>query len=193
MMMGAAFLRRTLSAEDQAAQRVVEAIYRAADRMSQLIVSFGDLGRLETGELELRIEPHDVGEIVQAAFDQLAAEAKAQNLATSLELEPGLPPARCDRDRMLQILRQLGVSVLRIAPEGGSIVVAVGGDTAGATRFQVVARRAPGRGSRPLGAELPKPSLTLAKGLIELHGAHLAVARDGDTLTLSFALPGGRA
>jgi signal transduction histidine kinase len=193
IMMGAAFLRRSLPAEDLAMHRVVDAVYRAADRMSQLVVSFADLARLETGELELRFELHDVGEIVRAAFDPFVAEANAQNVAMSLELEPGLPPSPCDRDRMLQILRQLAVSALRITPEGGHVVVAVDRDAVGATRVQLAARRASAHRSRPLGSELPKPPLTLAKGLIELHGARLTVTGDGDTRTLSFALPGGRA
>lgn len=193
IVMGAGFLRRSLSPEDKAAQRVVEAIHRAADRMSQLITSFADLARLETHELTLEVLPHDLGAIVKAAFEQFVAEATAQNVPVSLELDPGLPTLPCDRERMLQILRHLTASALRVVPEGGCIVIAADTGASGAVRIQVLAKRAPGPSARRIGSEPPKPALALARGLIELHGGRLAVATDGDALTLSFALPRGRA
>jgi len=189
IVMGAGFLRRSLSHEDLAAQRVVEAIHRAADRMSQLIVSFSDLARLETHELTLELRPHDVGAIVTASFEKLVVEAAAQSVPVSLELDPAIPPLRCDRERLLQILHHLAVSALRVVPGGGCIVVRAHANARGAVCIQVLARRGPGSSSRRIGSEPPKPAIALARGLIELHGGCLAVAGDGDTLTLSFDLP----
>jgi signal transduction histidine kinase len=192
IVMGAGFLRRSLSHEDLAAQRVVEAIHRAADRMSQLIMSFSDLARLETRELTLEVQPHDVGAIVRAAFEQFVVDAAAQNVPASLELDPAIPPLPCDRERLLQILRHLTASALRVVPGGGCVVVRAETKAGGSVRIQVVAKRGPGSSSRRIGSEPPKPAIALARGLIELHGGSLAVAGDGETLTLSFDLPRGR-
>jgi signal transduction histidine kinase len=193
IVMGAGFLRRALSPEDQAAQRVVEAIHRAAERMSQLISSFSDLARLETHELTLEVHPLDVGALVKAAFEAFVADAAAQNVVVSLELEPVLPTVPCDRDRVLQILRHLTASALRVVPERGTIVVVGAADATGGARIQVVAKRGPGPTSRRIGSEPPKPAMALAKGLIELHGGSLTAVGDGDALTLTFVLPRGRA
>jgi signal transduction histidine kinase len=193
IVMGAGFLRRSLPSEDLPAQRVVEAIHRAADRMSQLITSFADLARLETHELTLDVHPQDIGAIVKAAFEVFVTDAKAQNIPVSLELEPGLPTVPCDRERVLQILRHLTASALRVVPEGGCMVVVAGNVTGGAVRIQVVAKRGAAPGSRSIASEPPKPALALARGLTELHGGTLVVVGDGDTLTLSIDLPRGRA
>jgi signal transduction histidine kinase len=194
IVMGAGFLRRSLPSEDLPAQRVVEAIHRAADRMSQLITSFADLARLETHELTLDVRPEDTGAIVKAAFELFVADAKAQNIPVSLELEPGLPTLPCDRERVLQIFRHLAASALRVVPEGGSMAIVA--DTVaggGGVRIEVVAKRGRAPGSRSIASEPPKPALALARGFIELHGGSLAVVGDGNTLTLSFDLPRGRA
>jgi signal transduction histidine kinase len=188
IVMGAGFLRRALSPEDAAAQRVVEAIHRAADRMSQLITNFSDLARLEMHDLTLELQPQDIGALVTTAFEKFATDAAAQVVEVSLEVEPGLPTLACDRQRVLQILGYLGASALRVVPEGGTIVVAARSEDQGPVRIEVVARRRPGPSSRRIVSEPPKPALALARGLLELHGAGLHVAGDEDALRLSFAL-----
>ncbi|HEX3594542.1 MAG TPA: HAMP domain-containing sensor histidine kinase [Polyangiaceae bacterium] len=193
IVMGAGFLRRALPPEDQAALRVVEAIHRAADRMSQLISSFSDLARLETHELTLDVRPHDIEGLVRAAFETFASEAAAQNVAVSMELAPELPTVPCDRERMLQVLRHLSASALRVVPERGSIVVGGSTDPSGALQLRVIAKRGTGPGSRRIGSEPPKPALALARGLVELHGGSLTVVGDGDSLTLAVLLPRVRA
>jgi signal transduction histidine kinase len=188
IVMGAGFLRRTLSAEDQTAQRVVDAIHRAAERMSQLITNFSDLARIERRELVLEKRPHDVGAIVTAAFEQLGIDASVQGVPLSLELGERQPTVACDHRRVLQILRHLGSAALSVVPEGGSITVSSTGASGGA-RVEVVAKRRPGPASRRIIAEPPRPALALAEGLIELHGGKLTVSGDGDSLVLGFLLP----
>jgi signal transduction histidine kinase len=193
IVMGAGFLRRALSPEDESALRVVEAIHRAADRMSQLISSFSDLARLETHELTLEVLPHDIGSLVESAFAAFSAEASAQNVEVSLELESSIPALPCDKVRVLQIVRHLTAAALRVVPERGTIIVAAGPDGSGGARVRVIAKRSDAAGARKIGAEPPKPAMALAKGLVELHGGTLAVAGDGDALTLTAVFPRGRA
>jgi len=109
----------------------------------------------------------------------------------SLELEPGLPTLPCDRERLIQTLRHMTASALRVVPEGGSVVIVANKDAGGGVRMQVIAKRSPAPGSRRIVSEPPKPAMALAKGLIELHGTALAAAADGDALTLSFTLGRG--
>jgi K+-sensing histidine kinase KdpD len=188
IVMGAWFLRRSLPAEDQAAQRVVEAIHRAADRMNQLIASFSDLSRLQTHDLRLNLAPEDVSALVKTAFAQLVTEAAAHAVVPTLELDPGLPMLVCDRDRVLQILHQLGAGALRVVPEGGTIVVHASGSESGA-RIEVIAKPRPGASSRRIVSDMPKPAMAIARGLVELHGGRLSHVADGDALVVSFDLP----
>jgi signal transduction histidine kinase len=187
--MGAGFLRRALSPEDLAAQRVVEAIHRAADGMSRVITTFSDLARLQMKELALEIGPHDVGAIMKTVLGELVAEPAARDVAISLEVEPGLPALACDSERVTQILRQLAGAALRVVPDRGSLILRARADGSDAVRVAVLARSHADPGSRRITMEPPKPALALATGLVELHGSSLAVAGDETSVTFSFTLP----
>lgn len=189
IVMGAGFLRRALSPEDQAARRVVEAIHRAADGMNQAITTFSDLARLEMHELALELGSHDLGAIVKSVFDEVVAEPSAQGMAISLELAPDVKTMRCDQERMVQLLRQLTGAAVRVVPDRGTLVIGARTDGSGSVRVDLVIRRHGDPNARRITSEPPKPTLALARGLIELHGGKLAVAGDADTLTMSFVLP----
>jgi hypothetical protein len=189
IVMGAGYLRRTLSPDDQAGRRVLEAMQRAADGMSQVISTFSDLARLEMHELTLEIAPHDVATMVRVAFDELVAEPAAQGLAISLELEPDIPALPCDRERILRVLHQLAEVALRILPDRGTVVLRVQAHGGSTVRFEVVIRRHPDPSSRRITTEPPRPALALAKGLVELHGGCFTGTQDEDACTLSFGVP----
>jgi len=189
IVMGAGFLRRTLSPEEAGALRVVEAIHRAAERMTRLIANFADLARLQAHELTLDLRSDDVGACVKTAFDQFLPEATVQQVPVAIEVDAHLPEVPCDRVRLVQALGQLGTCALRVVPDGGSIVLRAQGEGAGQVRVEVAAKRPAGANTRRIVSDPPKPELAIARGIVELHGAHLAVVGDGDALTLSFLLP----
>jgi signal transduction histidine kinase len=171
IVMGIGFLRRVLHPDDAAALRVVDSMHRSADKMSQLIASFHDLGRLQSREMKLNLLPHDLEAVASAAFEQCASDAKAQGVAVSPAQGPGLAGAilQCDRERLLQSLRILTSCALRVLPEGGRFALHASTTPTEEVRFQLEAER--GGASRGIAAELPKPELALGTGLIELHGA----------------------
>jgi K+-sensing histidine kinase KdpD len=188
IVMGAGFLRRTLAPEDAAAHRVVEAIHRAAERMNRLISNFSDLARLQSHEVTLAPRSEDLGAILKTVLDQFLAEATAQQVPVSLEVEPELPEFPCDRARLVQAVRHLAACALRVVPDGGSIEIRARRDGSSAARVEVVARRPQGATSRRVVAEPPKPELAIATAIVELHGAHVRIVSDGDTLAMSFVL-----
>ncbi len=189
IVMGAGFLRRTLAADNAAGLRVVDAIHRAAERMDRLISNFSDLSRLQAHEVVLDLRSDDLGAIVKTAFDQFLPEAAAQQVPLSLEIDPELPETPSDRSRLVQAVLGLSACALRVVPDGGSIVMGARREGAGAVRVEVAAKRPAGTGGRRIVAEPPKPELAIARYIVELHGAHLAVTCNGDSLTLAFVLP----
>jgi signal transduction histidine kinase len=192
IVMGAGFLRRTLAPEDAGTRRVVEAIHRAAERMTRLIANFADLARLQAHELTLDVRLDDVAASVQSAFEQFLPEATAQQVPVTLEVEANLPEAPCDRARLVQALRHLGACALRVVPDGGRIVMGASGEGPGQVRVEVAAKRPAGPNTRRIVSDPPKPELAIAQGIVELHGAHLSTLGDGDALTFSFVLPRAR-
>jgi signal transduction histidine kinase len=189
IVMGAGFLKKTLSPEDAGAHRVVEAIHRAAERMTRLIANFADLARLQAHELTLDLRSDDAGLAVKTAFEQFLPDAAVQQIAVTVESDAHLPQVPCDRPRLVQALRQLAACALRVVPDGGSIVMRAHDEGAGQVLVEVAARRPAGASTRRIVSDPPKPELAIARGIVELHGAILSVAGDGDALTLSFVLP----
>jgi signal transduction histidine kinase len=190
IVMGAGFLRQVVPPDNAGALRVVDAIRRASDRMTQLIVSFSDLAKLEMHELALQIRPYDIDAIVRAAVEQFMPEATAQGVPVSLHLGSDLPTQRisCDRDRVLQIFRHLTTCSLRVVPEGGAITIRVDVEPGGLARVELAARSSTGSDSRRIATEPSKPDLAIARGLIELHGGSLAVVGDENALSFTFTL-----
>jgi nitrogen-specific signal transduction histidine kinase len=188
IVMGTGFLRRVLPPEEAAALRVVESMMRSADRMGQLIAAFHDLGRLQSRDLTLSFQSLDVEAVARVAFQQ-SVDA-AQGVVATFEVGPGLAGlvVSCDRERLVQSLKLLASSALRVLPEGGTLALRADVSVGGGVRFVVEARHG-GPGCRPIVAEPPKPELALAKGLIELHDGSLEQTGDAERLTFAFTLP----
>jgi signal transduction histidine kinase len=186
LTMGVAFLRRAMPRNDDPTSRVIDALGRASSRMLRTIVSFSDLAKIQMGELELDVRRVALGEVMQGAFDSLLPEARADQLALTLEMDPstGGLLLECDRARVIQTVEQLYACIVHAVSAPGKIRLSARRDQPGdAARLQVEASAAEGAQR-----ELPRPELALARGLISLQGGALDVAAEGGTLRLSFSM-----
>jgi K+-sensing histidine kinase KdpD len=188
IVVGAGLLRKILRPEEATALRMVDTIHRSADRLTHLLTTFHDLGRLQSHELALSVLLNDVGAIASTAFDEFVHEATAQGVSATFERGPGNLQASCDRARLVQALRLLAVCMLRIVPDGWTITLRADVETTNAVRIGVHGERG-GPGCRSVVAELPKPELAIARGLIDLHHGRLDVTGDADRVVLSATIP----
>lgn len=201
IVMGAGFLRKTVSADDGAARRVVDAIARSTDRMSQVIGDFHDLAKLEAGRITLDLRPWDVIAVLQGALP--AFEAKARERGVRLELEVPKAPliALSDRARLVQVVSKLvgnaikftnaeGRVAVRVEERSGAVRIAVSDSGRGipADRLSSIfdhaanARRTPRDG--------PGLGLAIAQGLLLLQGTNIEVeSRVEKGSVFSFMLP----
>jgi signal transduction histidine kinase len=127
--------------------------------------------------------------------------------AKSLHLEQGVAPgaerARCDRERILQVLANLVGNAIKFTPERGEValrserqgpevIVSVHDSGPGIPEDQqarIFDRYWQARETAQLGTGL---GLSIAKGLVELHGGRIWVqSRIGQGTTVSFSLPAG--
>jgi PAS domain S-box-containing protein len=95
-------LRRDVVFEPERARELLEMIASQATRLSQITEEVLLTTRLDRGELRVEREPVDLGELVRATVLTLAAEP-----AIAVDVEPGVPPATGDRDRIQQVLVNL--------------------------------------------------------------------------------------
>jgi signal transduction histidine kinase len=116
----------------------LETMQRELARLHGLIEDLFALSRAEVGRLDLRLEPTDVGTIVQqlvAAQGPLAWQQRRVQLIA--EVSPDPPLAHADAQRLEQIVSNLIGNAVRHTPPGGMVAVSV---TARADRVDVEVR-----------------------------------------------------
>jgi PAS domain S-box-containing protein len=103
----------------------LQVVERGAHRLLSITNNLLDVTRIETGRIELWLEPTDLPALIESVASEfsLQLEAKAQRL--TLRAVPGLPPALCDQVRAAQIIGNLLSNANKYTPEGGLIVVSV--------------------------------------------------------------------
>jgi signal transduction histidine kinase len=201
IVMGAGFLRKTVSADDGAARRVVDAIARSTDRMSQVIGDFHDLAKLEAGRITLDLRPWDVTAVLQGALPGFEAKARERGVRLELEAPPTPLVALSDRARLLQVVSKLvgnaikftsaeGRVVIRLEEKSGAVRVSVSDSGRGIPPDRLTsifdhaanARRSPRDG--------PGLGLAIAQGLLTLQGSKIEVeSRLEKGSAFSFTLP----
>jgi signal transduction histidine kinase len=101
-----------------------------SERLSRLIDNVLEFAKLERGRRELSLSAGPVAPVLEEAVAKLASHAGREGFALELEVEPGLPPVRFDRDALLQVLFNLVDNAMKYAR------------TAGVRRVVLEARRA---------------------------------------------------
>jgi len=113
-----------ITMENPAAKDAILASTRSADKLVGLIKNMLDFSRLEDRALQLKLEPHDLGDLLRDF-----AEARRSGIADGLrelilEVEPRLPPVSCDRRRLHQIIGELVDNAVKFTLPGSHIRLA---------------------------------------------------------------------
>jgi signal transduction histidine kinase len=91
--------------------------------MAELVGDLLELSRLESGTLELEVEPFSVAEAAGHVAASLLPIAIGRDIRLATDLPPRLRSATGDRRRVEQILTNLGGNALKFTPAGGSVEV----------------------------------------------------------------------
>jgi signal transduction histidine kinase/CheY-like chemotaxis protein len=170
-----------------------EAIFRSAQRLTDLINELLDVSRLESGRVELTPRPTDARPIVDQAIAVVTVAAQAKHIAVINALPPDTPAVHADPERLQQILVNLLSNAVKFTPDGGRVTVTAGRhkdqvwfavqDTGvGIPReelariwdpfYQVESTLRRRHGGSGLG-------LTIVRRLVELHGGLVRAESDG--------------
>jgi signal transduction histidine kinase len=195
-------LRRYVEpARERAITRSLEVIEHSVQRMSDQIEAMLDAARVEAGRLPVRCRPEKAAELLREACEDLAPLATERALTLEARLADDLPALLCDRQRLLQVLLNLGTNAIKFTPQGGSIVVSAearpgdlcisvadtgpGISPSSATRIFDRYWQAPE--TKQQGAGL---GLFIVKGIVEAHGGRVWVdSEPGRGSTFRFTIP----
>jgi len=180
----------------------LEVVERNTDRLTSLTDDLLDIQRLQSGKLQVNLEPIDLREVIEHATSEIKPfmKEKKQRFNVGVSKEP--LPILGDRVRLSQVLMNLLSNASKFTPEGGEIRLTVRDDE----RIVVVKVADTGIGLRkedlagvfePFAA-IKKPThikgtglgLSVTKGLIEAHTGRIWAesAGEGKGATFTFAL-----
>ncbi|MFN7087508.1 MAG: CHASE domain-containing protein [Burkholderiales bacterium] len=97
--------------------------YQNSERLASLINDFLYLEKIESGQMEFRIEPVDVAAVLEKAVR--LNTAYAERLDVQLQLQKPLPTARvrADVERLIQVLTNLLSNAAKFSPAGMAVEI----------------------------------------------------------------------
>jgi K+-sensing histidine kinase KdpD len=170
-------------------------------RLDRLVGDMLDLARIEGHALELRLEPTDVGEAVEAAVARL--RQTRPNRVARVATEPGSLEAVADWERLGQVLDNLLVNADRYAPPTSPIEIHVAPGARGTIVTRVI-DHGPGVPAsmkdriferfvrdEETGAEGTGLGLAIVRGIIEAHAGRVWLddPASGGGAVFAFTLP----
>ncbi|MFG2605325.1 ATP-binding protein [Streptomyces sp. NPDC048514] len=191
---------------DDQKRLMLETVDADADRVTRLIAELLDISRIDSGRLEVRRQPVDIGAAVSRHIQAyVAAGQRADRFL--LRIEQPLPDLWADPDKVDQVLSNLIENAVRHGE--GTVTIAItpsaspreGEDGEHAATSVTVSDEGPGipeesmnrvftrfwRGSKRGGTGL---GLYIVKGIVEAHGGTITVGRAaGGGAEFRFTLP----
>jgi len=123
-------LREDIELEPSDRRMLLEIIATQAVRLSQITEEVLIASRLDRDELPIERERVDLGPLVAETIEHMRSRLPdATTLA--VDVEPDLPPASADRDRLQQVLVNLLDNAVKYSPNGGPVVLEVTGPADG--------------------------------------------------------------
>ncbi len=190
--------------DSESIQRYHRTMQAEISYLSRLIDDLFELSQIDSGLLELRPEQGSVGDLVSDTLEALRPQAEQRRLRLDGDIEGFLPVVLMDMPRMQRVLYNLVQNALRHTPPDGSVLIRAidsgdevaisvedtgeGVDQAELSRvFERFYRGNKARTRDEAGSGL---GLTIAKGIVELHGGRIwAQSERGRGATFVFTLP----
>jgi signal transduction histidine kinase len=196
-------------------RRYLEVSLRSAESLRRLVEELFDLVKLETRQVQPRLESFSVAELAQDVVLKLSPLAEKAGVSISVQQQEETPPVDGDIAMIERVLTNLVENAVRFTPAGGSVRVGLSagpGSSAGPGpsprgREVGVSVADTGRGidpedlpriferfyradaSRDRATEGAGLGLTIARQIVEMHGGTLEVhSRPGQGAVFSFRL-----
>lgn len=122
LSMSCDFLRNQIPREAKTAQRDIDGMQQATDRMVDLVRNLLDAESIEQGSRKLQIDCYPLGVIVAGVVEGLQRLALGKRMTlTFADATRGKGRARCDSGAVEQIAANLVTNALKFTPIGGTV------------------------------------------------------------------------
>lgn len=98
-------------------------VQSSAHRLLTITNNLLDVTRIETGRIELVLQPCDLPALVEATVTEFRPQLENKSQHLTLRAEASLPAALCDKTRAAQIIGNLLSNASKYTPSGGLIAI----------------------------------------------------------------------
>lgn len=200
--MGIGLLResKTLSSMDRE-KELLDTVDGEVARLTSLVGELLELSRLESSRVRLDLQEVPLRELLERSVNSFEPQAEKQQINLRLDMEPGLPNAVVDPNRIQSAIGNLVSNALRYTPSGGDVTVSakvsdgelrvsvadMGPGIPAESQERVFDRfyQIKGRPGGQAGLGLP-----ICKAIVEAHGGKISVESGPERgSTFSFVIP----
>ncbi len=112
-------------AENQ--REYIDDIYTSGEHLLSLINDILDLAKVESGKMELELEPVSIHAVLQNSLCMVKEKTLKHRLHVEIQYDSKLPQIKVDIRKLKQIVYNLLGNAVKFTPDGGAIVVAATG------------------------------------------------------------------
>lgn len=178
---------------------------RASRRLSRLVESLLDFGRMEAGARPYRLERLDVSRLVRATVEEFKQETNPANLEMGCAVPDEGPMVKADREALVQALWNLLDNAVKYSGEsavihveveaGNEVAIRVRDQGAGilpSERKRIFRKFVRGSSAKACGIKGTGIGLAMVKHIVDAHGGKLLVeSKPGKGSTFTILLPSG--
>ena len=165
---------------------LIAVINEEVDRLNHLIGEAAEVAQLDARQLEFRLEPHQIGEAIDAAVNNCQSALKSHRL--EVVVPPNLPPVRIDLARISEVVSQLLDNAAKYSPpdtpvqitveqQENYVITSVADHGSGIDQIEqdmIFEKFYRGRNQRMV-VQGTGMGLAIAKAIIEFHGGKIGV------------------
>lgn len=178
---------------------------RAAHRLSRLVESLLDFGRMEAGARPYRLEPLDAGLLVQSVVNEFREEANTDGFVIECAVSNDCAIVRWDREALSQALWNLLENAVKYSGDSRTVRVEVEGKNPVTIRIrdwgfgiplfeqkQIVRKFTRGSAAKAHGIKGTGIGLAMVKHIVDAHGGAILIESEpGKGSTFTIKMPAG--
>ncbi|MBN1178438.1 MAG: HAMP domain-containing protein [Anaerolineae bacterium] len=109
--------------DPEAGARFLNRMETEVDAMTQMVRELLELSRIESGQVPFETAPTDMGDVLVPAVERLRPQSERAGLELTVAVDPDLPPAAADAERIQQVVTNLVHNAIKFTPPGGRVWV----------------------------------------------------------------------